>query len=85
MEGHNSLGLCLTLSPVGQWAGNLSWVLHVLLLLVSGLYCGFGFWRERIIAKREITLDSIRKVFLLFVGMTAMHSVHKWQQSFNAL
>jgi len=63
MEGHNSLGLGLTLSPVGQWAGNLPCVLYVLLLLVSSIYCGFGIWREKAKAKREITPDSIREAF----------------------
>lgn len=63
MEGHNSLGLGLSLSPVGRWAGNLSLLLHVLLLLVLGLYCILGFLREKTTANKKITLDSIRVAF----------------------
>lgn len=61
MDAQNNFDLGLSLSFIGEWLGNLPWVLHVLLLLVSGIYCGFGSWRERIIAKREITRDSIRE------------------------
>jgi signal transduction histidine kinase len=61
IDAQNNFDLGLSLSFIGEWLGNLPWVVHVLLLLVSVIYCGFGSWRERIIAKREITLDSIRE------------------------
>ncbi len=63
VDAQNNFDLGLSLSFIGEWLGNLPWVLYVLLLLVSGIYCGFGFQRERTISKREITPDSIREAF----------------------
>lgn len=57
MDAQNNFDL----SFIGEWLGNLPWLVYVLVFLVSVIYCGFGSWRERIIAKREITLDSIRE------------------------
>mgnify|MGYP000863683566 CR=1 FL=1 len=57
MDAQNNFDL----SFIGEWLGNLPWLVYVLVFLVSVIYCGFGSWREKIIAKREITLDSIRE------------------------
>lgn len=46
---------------IGQWVGDLPWVLHILLLFVSVLYCGSVIRRERMTAKNEITPSSIRE------------------------
>lgn len=63
IDAQNNFDLGLSLSFIGEWLGNLPWVVHVLLLLVSGIYCGFGFQRERAISKKQITPDSIREAF----------------------
>lgn len=48
-------------TAAGHWTGSLPWVLHALLLLVSGLYCARALLREKRVADREITPDSIRE------------------------
>ena len=51
----------LTASSIGQWVGNLPWILHILLLFACVLYGGFVIRRERMTAKNEVTPASIRE------------------------
>lgn len=61
MDGQIRLSNGLTASSIGQWVGNLPWILHILLLFACVLYGGFVIRRERMTAKNEITPASIRE------------------------
>ena len=61
MDGQSRLLNGQADASIGQWVGNLPWILHILLLFVSVLYCGFVIRRERMTAKNEITPSSIRE------------------------
>ncbi len=61
MDGQSRLTNGLTASSIGQWIGNLPWILHILLLFASVLYGGFAIRREKMTAKNEITPASIRE------------------------
>ena len=63
IDAQNNFDLGLSLSFIGEWLSNLPWLVYVLVFLVSGIYCGFGFQRERAISKKQITPDSIREAF----------------------
>ena len=61
MDGQSRLSNGLTVSSIGQWVGNLPWILHILILFACVLYGGFVIRRERMTAKNEITPASIRE------------------------
>ncbi len=60
-EVNNALHNGSFLTMAGHWAGSLPWAAHALFLFVSGLYCARALLREKRVADREITPDSIRE------------------------
>lgn len=61
MEGQRQIGIGLLPADFGCLMGNLPWAIHALMLAGTGIYSGWGLLRERIIARTEITPDSIRE------------------------
>ena len=61
LEIHKSLPLGRPISLIGNWLGNLSWIWHIMVLTLAGLYCLREMLEEKRIAATTITLGSIRE------------------------